>query len=86
MLAAAIAKTLGAELYRTDAEGFMGMGFESVAGDMGMVQLNAGQLRRMAKARAVSLIVELFRYALHCVSPDGYPFIIGDDPPGSYKN
>ena len=64
----------------------MGVRFKGVAGDMGMVQLNAGQLRQMAKARAVSFITELFWYALHAITPDGHPFIIEDGPPGCYKN
>ena len=86
VLAAPIAKTLGAELDRADTKGFMGVRFKGVAGDMGMVQLNAGQLRQMAKARAVSFITELFWYALHAITPDGHPCIIEDGPPGCYKN
>ena len=86
MLAAPIAKTLGAELDRADTKGFMGVRFKGVAGDVGMIQLNAGQLRQMAKARAVSFIIKLFRYALHAITPDGHPYIIEDGPPGCYKN
>ena len=37
VLAAPIAKTLGAELDRADTKGFMGVRFKGVAGDMGMI-------------------------------------------------
>jgi hypothetical protein len=74
MLAAAIAKAFGTGFNRADAEGFMGVRLKGVVRNMRVIQLQARQLRQMAKARAVSFIIKLFRYALHGEPPRGSSF------------
>lgn len=86
VLRPAIAKAFGTGFNSADTEGLVGVGLKGVAGDMGVIQLHARQLRQMAKARAVSLIEELFGYALHGEPPRGSDFIIRDDPRGCHNN
>ena len=69
MLRAAIAKALGAEFDSADAEGFVGMGFKGVTGDMGVIKLNARQCGQLSEAGAVAFVEELLGYALHGGSP-----------------
>ena len=71
MLGAAIAKAFGAGFDGADAEGFMGVGLKGVVRNMRVIEFKARQLRQMAKARAVSLVSKLFRYALHDEPPHG---------------
>ena len=82
MLAAAVAKALRALLDYADAEGFVGMGFKGVTGDMGVVKLYPGQLFEMAKARAVFFITKLRWYALHACLPTVDLFNMREEPPG----
>ena len=70
MLAAAIAKAFGALFNHADAEGFVGMRFKGITRNMGVIELNAGKLFEMAKARAVFFIAKLWWYALYAVYPD----------------
>ncbi len=71
MLGTAIAEAFGTGFDGADTEGFMSVRLKGVVRDMGVIKLQARQLRQMAKARAVSLISELFRYALHGEPPCG---------------
>ena len=71
MLGTAIAKALGTGFDRADAKSLVGVWLKGVTRDMRMIQFNARDLRQMAKSRAVSLINELFRNALHVNSPLG---------------
>ena len=79
MLGTAIAKAFGTCFNRADPEGFMGVQLKGVVRNMRVIKLQARQLRQMAKARAVSFIIKLFRYALQVEPPRGRLFIIRDD-------
>ena len=84
VLAAAVAETLGPGLNDANAERFVSVGFKGIARNMRMVQHDTRHLRQVAKARAVFLVAELFRYTLHVKLPLGLLFIIRDDPWGRY--
>ncbi len=71
VLCSAIAKAFGTGFNSADTEGFVGVGLKGVFRDMCVIEFQARQLRQMAKACAVSLINELFRYALHGEPPCG---------------
>ncbi|BBK14404.1 hypothetical protein TMSI_47960 [Klebsiella quasipneumoniae] len=82
MLAATVAKALGALLNHADAEGFVSMGFKGVARDMGVVKLHPGKLFEMAKARTIFFITKLGWYALHACLPTVDLFNMREEPPG----
>jgi hypothetical protein len=69
MLATAIAKTLSAVVNGTDAERIVRMRLKGVTVNMGVVQLNAGQMRQGFKLRTILIKGKKLWYTLHCIAP-----------------
>ena len=76
MLGTAIAEAFGTGFDGADTEGFMSVRLEGVVRDMGVIKLQARQLRQMANCSGTPCTVSLLV---------GHRFIIRDDPRGRHK-
>ncbi|EHM42567.1 hypothetical protein HMPREF0454_02272 [Hafnia alvei ATCC 51873] len=65
MIHPAIAKALGAIFNCANTIGFVGMGFKFMMLDMRPIHFNAGQMGKVLKLGAISVVNKLGRNAVH---------------------
>ncbi|MNH26309.1 hypothetical protein D3C79_863540 [compost metagenome] len=68
MLCPPVTEALGADIDGADGESVVGMRFEDIAFDMGVVKLYARQLRQLPELRAIFFEGELLWNTLHSTS------------------